>query len=169
MLSDRSFKQSTSKDDVEYWVSDTNPHTWTHTGSRTHSITHIIAAHSLRYQRDQHYLSQVKTGSGAAPGSLAMTLSQHQYWDLSLASQRSSTFWSLPRDTAFHLPRIDLVQEAEKSPTEITWVPTRQTRAVRGRGRPAAARYFRRDNVTTVGIKRGKKGRRRSKLLLSTK
>lgn len=35
MLSDRLFKQSTSKDDVEYWVSDTNPHAW-----NTHRLTH---------------------------------------------------------------------------------------------------------------------------------
>lgn len=71
----------------------------THIHSHTYCIIHI-ATHSLKYHRDQHYLSQVKTDSDAVAGSLTTTFSQYQYWDSSLASQCNSTFCSFPSDTA---------------------------------------------------------------------
>ena len=76
------------------------PKTHTHTHTYMHTAWSTWQHTLLKYHGNQHYLSQVKMDSDVVPGSLTMTFSQYQYCDLSLASQRNSTFCSFPRDTA---------------------------------------------------------------------
>lgn len=66
------------------------------TGTHTGSASAVFSGRPS----STDYLSHVKMDSDAVSGSLMMTFSQYQYWDLSLASQCNSTFCRLPRDTA---------------------------------------------------------------------